>query len=144
MEDTVSRSSVESSSTGEDFVMVNGDPKLKITGDINDINEEITDDSSIDFKMASTPVSPDMSDSCTSNQPDHVIPSSQSVDVLNTHKVSNMNSSMDESKSGIPGEYLIRISLIFSPSFLASKFLYNILYEILLKIGCILELFILI
>uniref|UniRef100_A0A0L8GQZ5 Rab-GAP TBC domain-containing protein n=1 Tax=Octopus bimaculoides TaxID=37653 RepID=A0A0L8GQZ5_OCTBM len=102
MEDTVSRSSVESSSTGEDFVMVNGDPKLKITGDINDINEEITDDSSIDFKMASTPISPDMSDSCTSNQPDHVIPSSQSVDVLNTHKVSNMNSSMDESKSGIP------------------------------------------
>lgn len=117
MEDTVSRSSVESSSTGEDFVMVNGDPKLKITGDINDINEEITDDSSIDFKMASTPVSPDMSDSCTSNQPDHVIPSSQSVDVLNTHKVSNMNSSMDESKSGIPGEYLIRISLIFFPLF---------------------------
>ncbi|CAI9717837.1 rab GTPase-activating protein 1-like isoform X1 [Octopus vulgaris] len=106
MEDTVSRSSVESSSTGEDFVMVNGDPKLKITGDINDINEEITDDSSIDFKMASTPISPDMSDSCTSNQPDHVIPSSQSVDVLNTHKVSNMNSSMDESKSGIPVTYL--------------------------------------
>ncbi|XP_014778828.1 rab GTPase-activating protein 1 isoform X2 [Octopus bimaculoides] len=109
MEDTVSRSSVESSSTGEDFVMVNGDPKLKITGDINDINEEITDDSSIDFKMASTPISPDMSDSCTSNQPDHVIPSSQSVDVLNTHKVSNMNSSMDESKSGIPeSEHILK------------------------------------
>lgn len=32
MEDAVSRSSVESSSTNDDYVVVNGEPKLKITG----------------------------------------------------------------------------------------------------------------
>jgi hypothetical protein len=38
MEDALSRSSVESSSTNDDFVVVNGEPKLKITGLFNEEN----------------------------------------------------------------------------------------------------------
>lgn len=45
MEDAVSRSSVESSSTNDDYVVVNGEPKLKITGDINDLNDEVSQSS---------------------------------------------------------------------------------------------------
>ena len=41
MEDTVSRSSLDSSSTGDEYVVINGEPKLRITGDIRDINDEI-------------------------------------------------------------------------------------------------------
>ena len=32
MEDAVSRSSLDSSSTGDEYVLINADPKLRITG----------------------------------------------------------------------------------------------------------------
>lgn len=74
MEDTVSRSSLDSSA-GEDFVVVNAEPKLRITGDINDIKKEICDGIPTDLKMASN----QMSLSQYSGQVDHVIRGSQSA-----------------------------------------------------------------
>lgn len=81
MEDALSRSSIDSSSTGDDFVMINGEPKLRITGDINDIGVEISDESPSDLVKSSTS-SVDMSSSELAEKPSHVISSSQSADVL--------------------------------------------------------------
>jgi hypothetical protein len=54
MEDTVSRSSLDSSSTGDEYVVVNGEPKLKITGDIRLINDEILKKMASSSSMTST------------------------------------------------------------------------------------------
>lgn len=54
MEDTVSRSSLDSSSTGDEYVVVNGEPKLRITGDIRDINDEILDRMASSSTLTST------------------------------------------------------------------------------------------
>ena len=45
MEDTVSRSSVDSLSTGDEYVMVNAEPKLKIpdNGDIKDLEKKLSE-----------------------------------------------------------------------------------------------------
>lgn len=83
MEDAVSRSSLDSSSTGDEYVLVNADPKLRITGDINDINTEICADNQSKVKQQS--VGKSMNDSLVDKEIGHVIPSSQSVDVLNTN-----------------------------------------------------------
>ena len=82
MEDAVSRSSLDSSSTGDEYVLVNPDPKLRITGDINDLNTEICSENQPKFKQS---VSKSMTDSLVDREIGHVIPSSQSVDVLNTN-----------------------------------------------------------
>ncbi|XP_021380300.1 rab GTPase-activating protein 1-like isoform X4 [Mizuhopecten yessoensis] len=85
MEDAVSRSSLESSSTGDDYVVVNGEPKLKITGDINDLNMEISVDSPPDQMTSTLTSSESLSTDIRlgeSNKGDHVLPSSQSADVI--------------------------------------------------------------
>ena len=82
MEDAVSRSSLDSSSTGDEYVVVNGEPKLKITGDIRDINDEISD------KMATSSTVTSTDSLCKdggmedNESKHHVIPSSQSVNEL--------------------------------------------------------------
>lgn len=78
MEDAVSRSSLDSSSTGDEYVLVNADPKLRITGDINDLNTEIGSDP-LKSRQGK------MTDSMVDKEIGSVIPSSQSVDVLNTN-----------------------------------------------------------
>ena len=84
MEDAVSRSSLDSSSTGDEYVLVNADPKLRITGDINDINSEICDENQLLKSRQSK-----MSDSLVDKDIGSVIPSSQSVDVLSTNNSAN-------------------------------------------------------
>lgn len=85
MEDAISRSSLDSSSTGDEYVLVNADPKLRITGDINDINSEICDETqSVKSRQSK------MSDSSlVDKEIGSVIPSSQSVDILNTNGSAN-------------------------------------------------------
>ncbi|XP_050389744.1 rab GTPase-activating protein 1 isoform X1 [Patella vulgata] len=75
MDDSVSRESVDSSSTSDEFVVVNADPKFKLTGDMSDIHKEITD-------PAATNGNTKMATSITDNNLGHVIPNSQSADVL--------------------------------------------------------------
>ncbi|XP_025111685.1 rab GTPase-activating protein 1-like isoform X2 [Pomacea canaliculata] len=78
MEDTVSQESIESSSTGDEFVVVNGEPKLKVTGDFSDIGDAMMSDSTVcDTRLSSSPGSPEDSKDLS-----HVIPSSQSVGFL--------------------------------------------------------------
>ncbi|KAK3087405.1 hypothetical protein FSP39_005477 [Pinctada imbricata] len=101
MEDAVSRSSLDSTSTNDDYVVVNGEPKLKITGknlyddyvvvngepkvkitgDINDLNDELSRSGSLN-KMASALTSPDSQSSIDQSNIDHVLPVSLSADVL--------------------------------------------------------------
>lgn len=82
MEDTVSRSSQDSSSTGDEYVVVNGEPKLRITGDIRDINDEILDRMASSSTLTST--------DSLNKEPEkdfnehHAIQSSQSVDELSS------------------------------------------------------------
>ena len=86
MEDAISRSSLDSSSTGDEYVLVNADPKLRITGDINDIHSEICSENQTNGKgrLSRSKIMGD-SDSQNGKEIGHVIPSSQSVDVLNTN-----------------------------------------------------------
>ncbi|KAL4219350.1 Rab GTPase-activating protein 1 [Mactra antiquata] len=86
MEDAISRSSLDSSSTGDEYVLVNADPKLRITGDINDLNSEIGGENLIRSKQS---MEKTMSDSLVDKDIGHVIPSSQSVDVLSTNISAN-------------------------------------------------------
>lgn len=80
MEDAVSRSSLDSSSTGDEYVVVNGEPKLKITGDIRDINDEISEKMATSSTVTSTDsLSRDIGMEDTKH---HVIQSSQSVHEL--------------------------------------------------------------
>lgn len=83
MEDTVSRSSLDSSSTGDEYVVVNGEPKLKITGDIRLINDEILE------KMASSSTITSTDSLCKKpeaevNGSGHVMQSSQSAGDLSS------------------------------------------------------------
>ncbi|KAL8585574.1 hypothetical protein ACOMHN_050333 [Nucella lapillus] len=79
MEDAVSRESVESSSTGDEFVVINGEPKLKFTGDFSDICDAMmsSDGNAGDSRLSASPTS--QSDG---KDLSHVIPSSQSVGLL--------------------------------------------------------------
>ncbi|XP_076436762.1 rab GTPase-activating protein 1-like isoform X2 [Babylonia areolata] len=79
MEDAVSRESIESSSTGDEFVVVNGEPKLKFTGDFNDICDAMMSDGNAggDSRLSASPTS--QSDG---KDLSHVMPSSQSVGLL--------------------------------------------------------------
>ena len=83
MEDAVSRSSLDSSSTGDEYVLVNADPKLKITGDIDDIKSEICSENQTSNGKGRLARSRNMGDN--EKEIGHVIPSSQSVDVLNSN-----------------------------------------------------------
>ncbi|KAK7095541.1 rab GTPase-activating protein 1-like isoform X2 [Littorina saxatilis] len=74
-EDAVSRESVESSSTGDEFVVVNGEPKLKFTGDFNDICDAMMSDGNAgESRLSTSPMSQSESKDLS-----HVMPSSQSV-----------------------------------------------------------------
>lgn len=78
MEDAVSRDSIESSSTGDEYVVVNGEPKLKVTGDFSDIGDAMLSDiSTYDSRVSTSPIGQgevrDLS---------RVIPSSQSEGFL--------------------------------------------------------------
>lgn len=74
----MSQESIESSSTGDEFVVVNGEPKLKVTGDFSDIGDAMMSDSTVcDTRLSSSPGSPEDSKDLS-----HVIPSSQSVGFL--------------------------------------------------------------
>ncbi|KAK7495772.1 hypothetical protein BaRGS_00012992, partial [Batillaria attramentaria] len=78
MEDAVSRESIESSSTGDEYVVVNGEPKLKVTGDFNDIGDAMLSDVNAgDSRLSTSPVSQGESKDLS-----HVIPSSQSEGFL--------------------------------------------------------------
>ncbi|CAG5128923.1 unnamed protein product [Candidula unifasciata] len=77
MDDTVSRDSV-TSSTSDEFVVVNGEPKLKVAADVSDISEEIASAAATDSKMS------DSTEFVTDPLSGHVMPSSQSADVLNS------------------------------------------------------------
>ncbi|XP_052788930.1 rab GTPase-activating protein 1-like isoform X2 [Mya arenaria] len=87
MEDAVSRSSLDSSSTGDEYVLVNADPKLRITGDINDLNTEISEPDS-----GGATGRGDKMENSMEREIGHVIPSSQSVDILNTNGSANTGS----------------------------------------------------
>ena len=77
-EDAVSRESIESSSTGDEFVVINGEPKLKFTGDFSDICDAMMSDGNAgDSRLSTSPVS--QSDN---KDLSHVIPTSQSVGLL--------------------------------------------------------------
>ncbi|BFZ20139.1 hypothetical protein BsWGS_23179 [Bradybaena similaris] len=79
MDDAVSRDSV-TSSTSDEFVVVNGEPKLKVAANVSDISEEIASATDGDEKMSdSTEV---IQQPC-----DHVLPSSQSVNILNSSSI---------------------------------------------------------
>ncbi|XP_059143523.1 rab GTPase-activating protein 1-like isoform X2 [Physella acuta] len=94
MDDAVSRDSV-TSSTSEEFVVVNGEPKLKVAADVSDISEEIASATATESKMY------DSSDNID-EQCDHVIPSSQSVNVLNSESIleNYPDTPNEEDKSG--------------------------------------------
>lgn len=77
MDDTVSRDSV-TSSTSDEFVVVNGEPKLKVAADVSDISEEIASAAATDSKMS------DSTELVMGLPSGHVIPNSQSADVLNS------------------------------------------------------------
>lgn len=104
MEDAVSRSSVESSSTNDDYVVVNGEPKLKITGDINDLNDEVSQSSK---KMTST-LTPSSSLGADPQSPissvDNVFPSSQSTGAIGEDPVSGDSKGRSMSLPGVTDE----------------------------------------
>lgn len=110
MEDTVSRSSLDSSSTGDEYVVVNGEPKLRITGDIRDINDEILE------KMASssTLTSTDSlaKETGADDFTDHVIQSSQSTGDLSS-KLHQLNAARERSVS-LPATSLGETDTVFN------------------------------
>ncbi|XP_035824832.1 rab GTPase-activating protein 1 isoform X2 [Aplysia californica] len=79
MEDAVSRESV-TSSTSEEFVVVNGEPRLKVASDVEDITEEIA--SAAGHETTSMSEGADVSEPC-----EHVIPGSQSVNILSSDSI---------------------------------------------------------
>ncbi|XP_046330913.1 rab GTPase-activating protein 1-like isoform X2 [Haliotis cracherodii] len=82
MEDAVSRESVDSSSTGDDFVVVNADPKFKLTGDINDLDEEVGAGKFLSPKMAASAATTPEQNGMELEKVEHAIRGSQSADVL--------------------------------------------------------------
>jgi hypothetical protein len=124
MEDTVSRSSLDSSSTGDEYVVVNGEPKLKITGDIRLINDEILE------KMASSSTMTSTDSLCKEpeaevNGSGHVLQSSQSAGDLSSKqqqlKYRNVMSIFDNKtiylKLDVCSCYCIFFSLVIHPVF---------------------------
>jgi hypothetical protein len=124
MEDTVSRSSLDSSSTGDEYVVVNGEPKLKITGDIRLINDEILK------KMASSSSMTSTDSLCKEpeaevNGSGHVLQSSQSAGDLSSKqqqlKYRNVMSIFDNKtiylKLDVCSCYCIFFSLVIHPVF---------------------------
>lgn len=102
MEDAVSRESIESSSTGDEFVVVNGEPKLKFTGDFNDICDAMMSDGNAgDSRLSTSPIS--QSDS---KDLSHVIPSSQSVGFLSEDFASPDNIGDTGDEQAGPGQKL--------------------------------------
>ncbi|XP_063424247.1 rab GTPase-activating protein 1-like isoform X2 [Mytilus trossulus] len=110
MEDTVSRSSLDSSSTGDEYVVVNGEPKLRITGDIRDINDEILDRMASSSTLTST--------DSLNKEPEndfnehHAIQSSQSVDELSS-KLQQQNAARERSVS-LPATSLEETDTVFN------------------------------
>ena len=99
MEDAISQGSIESSSTGDEFVVVNGEPKFKLTGDINDIDEEISEEKLVNAKMASASI--DMENQGAEQSVGSVLRGSQSADGL---LADSLSSSQDQPMSVIgPG-----------------------------------------
>lgn len=98
----MSRSSLDSSSTGDEYVLVNADPKLRITGDIEDINKEIGSEGPQKPRTLSKGMSGRMSESMIDADIGHVIPSSQSVDVLNTNVSANVDSEVPGTSVSLP------------------------------------------
>ena len=80
----MSRSSLDSSSTGDEYVLVNADPKLRITGDIDDIHSEICSENQTNGRGRLSR-SKMMGDNVSEKEIGNVIPSSLSVDVLNAN-----------------------------------------------------------
>lgn len=111
MEDTVSRSSLDSSSTGDEYVVVNGEPKLKITGDIRLINDEILE------KMASSSTMTSTDSLCKEpeaevNGSGHVLQSSQSAGDLFS-KQQQLNAAKERSVS-LPATSLEDTDTVFN------------------------------
>lgn len=78
----MSRESVDSSSTGDDFVVVNADPKFKLTGDINDLDEEVGAGKFLSPKMAASAATTPEQNGMELEKVEHAIRGSQSADVL--------------------------------------------------------------
>jgi hypothetical protein len=109
MEDAVSRSSLDSSSTGDEFVVVHADPKFKVTGDFHDLEGEVCGDGGqilTSAMSANNDAAPDMlsqsgdgsdrpaglmSQSVSDGCFDHVIPSSQSANILSGEMQNSLN-----------------------------------------------------
>ncbi|XP_055895788.1 rab GTPase-activating protein 1-like isoform X1 [Biomphalaria glabrata] len=101
MDDAVSRDSV-TSSTSEEFVVVNGEPKLKVAADVNDISEEIASATATDFKMSDS--RDNLEEHC-----DHVIPGSQSVNILSSESIlENYPDTPSEESKPMPGSDRVR------------------------------------
>ncbi|KAL3872041.1 hypothetical protein ACJMK2_040008 [Sinanodonta woodiana] len=83
MEDAISHSSLDSSSTGDEFVLVHADPKFKITGDMDDIKKEILKESQSETILQLVEYDDKMAENVSG--PTHVIQSSQSDNVLNVN-----------------------------------------------------------
>ncbi|XP_061189022.1 rab GTPase-activating protein 1-like isoform X2 [Saccostrea echinata] len=123
MEDAVSRSSVESSSTNDDYVVVNGEPKLKITGDINDLNDEVSQSSR---KMTSA-LTPSSSTGTDPQSPissvGNVFPSSQSTGGISDETVPgggkgrsmSLPGNMDEGYTTFNGVTYLGCALVNAP-----------------------------
>ncbi|XP_062575396.1 rab GTPase-activating protein 1-like isoform X3 [Saccostrea cucullata] len=123
MEDAVSRSSVESSSTNDDYVVVNGEPKLKITGDINDLNDEVSQSSR---KMTST-LTPSSSAGTDPQSPissvGNVFPTSQSTSGISDETIPgggkgrsmSLPGNMDEGYTTFNGVTYLGCALVNAP-----------------------------
>ncbi|GFO45707.1 Rab GTPase-activating protein 1-like [Plakobranchus ocellatus] len=124
MEDTISRDSV-TSSTSEEFVVVHGEPKLKVPADVKDLSMEIASaaaNSSNDGRGISeegnvssgdieeksniigSTVPSNANTSCATPSCDSVIPSSQSASVLSSTSVlENYPETPSEESKPLPG-----------------------------------------
>lgn len=96
MDDAVSHDSV-TSSTSEEFVVVNGEPKLKVAANVADISEEIA---SASTNMDAKPAESTDGEAC-----DHVIPCSQSVNALSSNSIlENYPETPNEEENPLVGE----------------------------------------
>ena len=122
-EDALSQGSIESTSTGDEYVVVNGEPKLRITGDVNDIRDAMSETSSTsgasgDPKSVSQSESRSASHVIPTSQSEgrnvsHVIPTSQSVGVLaGEERVQGEAGMMIEDQNG-QGKIVIFIIFFF-------------------------------
>lgn len=83
MDDAISRDSV-TSSTSEEFVVVNGEPKLKVAANVADISEEIASAAkNMDAKSMELSGGGEGGDGSCEN----VMPTSQSVNALSSNSI---------------------------------------------------------